>query len=351
MSTRSLSRRTLLRTGAVVGAGAVGLPLLSGLSGGSRALAATTVASCAEWSARGPSQPVVLLAGNPNKILVHHTASANSSDFSQAHAFALARAIQSDHMDNRGFIDTGQHFTISRGGFVMEGRHRSLELLRLGQGQIVGAHCVGQNEQSIGIENEGTYTSVAPPDQLYGQLVSLCVDICQQYGLPATAIFGHRDFNATQCPGDVLYARLPQLRADVGARVMVWPTVARGHTGERVRTVQYLLRQAGGVLTVDGSFGPATEAAVRAFQGSRGLAVNGVVAGPTWLVLVVTVRPGGTGEAVKAVQSQLVSRGYGLTVDGSFGRNTEAAVRDFQSRRGLAVDGVVGRFTWNALVS
>src|SRR6185503_20448812 len=177
MSARSLSRRTLLRTGAVVGAGAVGLPPLGGRSGGSRALAATTVASCAEWGARGPSQPVVLLAGNPNKILVHHTASANSNDFSPAHAFALARAIQSDHMDNRGFIDTGQHFTISRGGFVMEGRHRSLERLRLGQGQIVGAHCVGQNEQSVGIENEGTYTSVAPPDQLYAQLVSLCVDI------------------------------------------------------------------------------------------------------------------------------------------------------------------------------
>jgi N-acetyl-anhydromuramyl-L-alanine amidase AmpD len=348
MSARSLSRRSLLRTGVVVGAGAVGLPL-AGLVG--RAGAATTIASCAEWGARPSSQPVVLLGTNPNKIIVHHTATANSTDYSQAHAFALAQSIQRFHMDTRGFIDTGQHFTISRGGYTMEGRHRSLERLRLGQGHIVGAHCTGQNEQSIGIENEGTYTSVAPTDILYARLVDLCADICQQYGLPASQIYGHRDFNSTECPGDVLYARLPQLRSEVAGRILVWPTVARGATGERVRTVQYLLRQAGQTLTVDGSFGPATEAAVRAFQQSRGLAQTGVVNGATWTALIVTVRSGSTGEAVKAVQSQLNTRGYGLTVDGAFGARTDAAVRDFQTQRNLGVDGVVGRLTWNALVS
>jgi len=137
MFASSLSRRALLRTGVVVGAGAVGLPLLD-LTG--RAYAATTIASCDEWGARPPSQPVVLLGTNPNKILVHHTATANSTDYSQAHAFALAQSIQRFHMDTRGFLDTGQHFTISRGGYIMEGRHRSLERLRLGQGHIVGAH-------------------------------------------------------------------------------------------------------------------------------------------------------------------------------------------------------------------
>jgi N-acetyl-anhydromuramyl-L-alanine amidase AmpD len=254
-------------------------------------------------------------------------------------------------MDTRGFIDSGQHFTISRGGYAMEGRHRSLERLSLGQGHIVGAHCTGQNDQSIGIENEGIYTSVAPPGALYNQLVSLCVDICTQYALPASQIYGHRDFAATECPGDVLYGMLPQLRSDVGARVLTWPTVRLGDTGERVRTVQYLLRQHGQSLTVDGSFGPATESAVKAFQQSRGLYPNGVVAGSTWTVLIVTVRNGSTGEAVKAVQSQLNTRGYGLVVDGVFGSKTEAAVRDFQAKKGLTVDGVVGPRTWNALVS
>lgn len=350
MSASPMSRRTFVRTGVVVGAGAVALGVPLALRG-PRAEAATTIASCAEWGARASSQPVTLLSTNPNKILVHHTATPNSTDYSQAHAYALARSIQNHHMDTRGFIDTGQHFTISRGGYIMEGRHRSLERLRAGQGHIVGAHCSGQNDQSIGIENEGTYISVTPPAVLYSQLVSLCVDICTQYGLPASQIYGHRDFAATQCPGDVLYAKLPQLRSDVAARVLTWPTVARGQSGEGVRTVQYLLRQAGQSLTVDGSFGPATEAAVKAFQQSRGLATTGVVAGSTWSALIVTVRNGSTGEAVKAVQSQLNTRGYGLVVDGDFGSKTDAAVRDFQSKRGLAVDGVVGPMTWNKLVS
>src|SRR5690606_24889874 len=143
----------------------------------------------------------------------------------------------------------------------------------------------------------------------------------------------------------------PQLRADVAARVLSWPTVRRGDQGERVRTVQYLLRQHGDSLTADGAFGPMTEAAVRDFQSKRGLAVTGIVVGSTWTALIYTVRSGSTGEAVRGVQSQLNTRGYGLVVDGIFGSKTDAAARDFQSKRGLAVDGVVGPRTWNALVT
>ncbi len=40
-----------------------------------------------------------------------------------------------------------------------------------------------------------------------------------------------------------------------------------------------------------------------------------------------------------------------LTVDGEFGAKTEAAVRDFQERFGLVVDGIVGQDTWHALMA
>src|SRR5687767_737887 len=124
-------------------------------------------------------------------------------------------------MDSNGWIDTGQQFTVSRGGYAMEGRHRSLERLNLGSGMVRGAH-VGAgnvNSESIGIENEGLYTSVSPPAALYNKLVDLCAYICDQYGLPASQIFGHRDFMATACPGNILYGMLPGLRSDVAAKL------------------------------------------------------------------------------------------------------------------------------------
>jgi len=130
-----------------------------------------------------------------------------------------------------------------------------------------------------------------------------------------------------------------------------WPTVQQGQTGEQVKTVQYLLNAHGSSLTVDGAFGSSTTTAVRSFQSSQGLAVDGVVGSQTWQALVVTVQQGSTGPAVRAVQSQLNAHGSSLTVDGVFGSGTTSAVRSFQSSHGLAVDGIVGSQTWQALVS
>jgi len=129
-----------------------------------------------------------------------------------------------------------------------------------------------------------------------------------------------------------------------------WPIVREGHTGERVRTVQYLLRGRGYSLTVDGIFGSGTASAVRSFQSANGLTVDGIVGDQTWPRLITTVRNGSTGDAVRALQSQLKSKGYTITVDGIFGSGTESTVRSFQSARGLTVDGIVGAQTWKELV-
>lgn len=56
----------------------------------------------------------------------------------------------------------------------------------------------------------------------------------------------------------------------------------RGDEGESVVVLQRALNKHGAALKVDGDFGPGTEAAVRAFQVSRGLPVNGVVGLQTW---------------------------------------------------------------------
>src|SRR3954469_3215192 len=136
-----------------------------------------------------------------------------------------------------------------------------------------------------------------------------------------------------------------------------WPVVKNGFNGHPIKTLQYLLRARGHNVAVDGVSGPNTEAAVKAFQASRGLAANGIVGPTTWVALVVQVKKGSQGDAVRGVQEEFQFRnlsgdpGTGLQIDGIFGARTNAAVRGFQQALGLATDGIVGPLTWRALVS
>jgi peptidoglycan hydrolase-like protein with peptidoglycan-binding domain len=70
--------------------------------------------------------------------------------------------------------------------------------------------------------------------------------------------------------------------------------------------------------------------------------------------LIIQVQQGSNGDAVRAVQSQIHSRGAGasqISIDGIFGPVTNDAVRAFQTLLGLSVDGIVGPQTWNHLVN
>lgn len=64
-----------------------------------------------------------------------------------------------------------------------------------------------------------------------------------------------------------------------------------------------------------------------------------------------TVRYGSTGSAVRQLQSALNQKGYQLSEDGIFGAKTRAAVRDYQKKNGLLLDGIAGSQTWNHLMS
>lgn len=119
-------------------------------------------------------------------------------------------------MDGNGWADTGQNFTNTRGGWKTEGRHGSLNALSSGNRHVVGAHAGEQNSVALGIENEGTYTEASVPDKLWSSLVELCSSMVSQYGIGASEIYGHQDYMSTDCPGDALYAKLPDLRNAVG---------------------------------------------------------------------------------------------------------------------------------------
>jgi peptidoglycan hydrolase-like protein with peptidoglycan-binding domain len=141
-----------------------------------------------------------------------------------------------------------------------------------------------------------------------------------------------------------------------------WPYTRQGDQQHPVQTLQYLLRARGHSVTVDGIFGPQTDAAVRAFQQQRNLLVDGIVGPQTWSALIITVRQGSTGDAVRGVQQEFQFRNLsgdpskGLAIDGIFGPKTDAAVRGFQQALhqdipSVTVDGIVGPVTWQALVS
>ncbi|MUL41245.1 N-acetylmuramoyl-L-alanine amidase [Streptomonospora sp. PA3] len=215
-----VARRSVLH-GAALAAGGVLLGGAIDLAAADGALAAARprVYNRGEWNARSPKRRAEVRSSPPDRIVLHHTATANSSDRSKSHAFRLSRSIQKYHMDTNGWSDIGQQLTISRGGYIMEGRNRSL--MAIGDGDhVVGAHTANHNGHTIGIESEGNYVSAKPPGDLMDALVETCAWLCLAYGLnPASAIVGHRDYNVTACPGDELYALLPRLRSDVGTRM------------------------------------------------------------------------------------------------------------------------------------
>ena len=132
------------------------------------------------------------------------------------------------------------------------------------------------------------------------------------------------------------------------------PTLRQGSRGEDVKYLQSKLG-----ISADGIFGSQTEAAVKAFQGRNGLSADGIVGPNTWAKIEgtsntptppssggnrPTLRQGSRGEDVKYLQSKL-----GISADGIFGSQTEAAVKAFQGRNGLSADGIVGPNTWAKL--
>lgn len=129
-----------------------------------------------------------------------------------------------------------------------------------------------------------------------------------------------------------------------------WSTIGLGSDAYIVRGIQYLLRARGHAVAVDGQYGPATAAAVAAFQTAQGVPSDGIVGPITWPLLVAVTQVGSTGDAVRAVQYQGLVRFPGdtpLVVDGQYGPATAERVRFFQESWGLTIDGIAGRETWS----
>src|SRR5688500_18970935 len=112
-----------------------------------------------EWGAKPVTSTFPKSQGRG--IVIHNTGHPNRAPKTGAaektKAFDLARSIQHDHMVvDHNWADTGQHFLISRGGLILEGRHGSLAAAQ--NGKVVRAAHAGStihNAEWFGIELEG----------------------------------------------------------------------------------------------------------------------------------------------------------------------------------------------------
>jgi uncharacterized protein (TIGR02594 family) len=134
-----------------------------------------------------------------------------------------------------------------------------------------------------------------------------------------------------------------------------------GDEGPVVRSVQLALASLGYSLRGSGNFGAATVTAVKAFQEAHGLEMDGEIGAETAKAIDLALtelrtaaspiadlvgnrilRIGDAGPIVQTLQLDLRRLGYPLNGTGNFDPATDQAVRDFQTRHALEVDGEVG---------
>lgn len=176
------------------------------------------------------------------------------------------------------------------------------------------------------------------PTDYYGEMTKMAVQTFQrQNDLPMDGIAGPSTMGAIMDPQARYYA------------------VSKGEEGTDIRRIQERLYELGYLESEDlvtGSFGDRTEAAVLKLQEINGITQDGTVGRQTMNLLYSdTVQPnlltfGEKSPVVLAAQERLNELGYMTSVpDGNYGNDTILAVKQFQSRNDLVVDGFLGPST------
>jgi hypothetical protein len=173
-------------------------------------------------------------------LTVHHTATDNDDP----DPAATVRAIYRLHTIERGFGDIGYQLLIDEAGRLYEGRYSGDDVLPghdLDLRGVQGAHVGGRNSGNFGVALLGNFVEERPTAPALATLVAVLAVLATVHGLDPEAdttyrspvlpeapgvdiatVPGHRDWSATECPGDHLYSQLDWLRAQA-ARLMAEP--------------------------------------------------------------------------------------------------------------------------------
>ena len=264
------------------------------------------------------------------RIILHH-ADAKSCSAEDIHRWHL----------NNGWSGAGYHFLVKKDGTIY----------RLRPEDKVGAHAYGSNYNSIGICFEGNYMEEDMPDVQKQAGKELVAYLKNKYNI--TTVQAHRDVCATSCPGDKFpFGEIANSETNNKVIPQSQKNVPKGN----VARIQAILNDKYGLsIAVDNIYGNETKKAlVKGLQTElnkqygRGLSVDGIFGTNTYNSCI-NVRKGAEGNITYLIQAMLVCHSFDIDADGIFGPATENAVKDFQSRNGLSVDGIVGKNTFNKL--
>ena len=130
-----------------------------------------------------------------NLVVLHHTGGAPGEDPDAEEIDAIHRRL--------GWTGVGYHFLIRRDGSIEEGRPAF----------AVGAHAEGANRKSVGVALGGNFCEDDPTAAQLESCAMLLAVLSVAFGFEADAehIIGHRDLAPTACPGEQLYAKIPEL--------------------------------------------------------------------------------------------------------------------------------------------
>lgn len=199
-----------------------------------------------------------------NKIIIHHSAS----------KVANAQLVDSWHRA-RGWNGMGYHFLVRKeNGIVETGRPID----------TVGAHCTGQNADSVGICFEGDFDKEEMNEEQLKTGKELIAYLRSKYG-DNIRIAKHKDFMATACPGknfpfDEIIKKEKVKKKKYSGTFPMLPNKGyfeKGDKGTQVRLLQLFLNWYGNYgLVVDGILGDKTLSAIKNFQASEKLKVDGL---------------------------------------------------------------------------